>query len=142
MEKTAQEKKAMIGFKKKVKFASIQAEARRAYKEILTHPDIEYKTIRGKRLRAAAQQLMELSDGEKEWVTSLRRELSEWKLTGSSLLKIPVGYNCTQGGSPGHCGDMYCYGIRVDYFPPYEGAPARVAVSYTSMMRSSSPVGD
>ena len=139
---TTETKLQMIATKKTVRFVSIQAVARTGYRQLLKHPHLEYKTIEGQRIRRAVQQLMELADGEKEWVKSLRKDLQDWKQNGYSYFKIPLGLNCTRGGFRKKRGEMYCYGIRVEYHPSYRDLTAHNTIKFENMLRSDYTVGD
>jgi hypothetical protein len=88
----------LINTKKKVKFARIQKTARKYYQKLQHNSAFEYQTLQGKRLRAAIQQLMELADGEKEWVNALRKSYTAWQNSRRTVFKISVALNKMRGG--------------------------------------------
>ena len=78
------------------------------HKELQQHPHLEYKTIEGQRMREAVQQLMELADGQKDWVKSFLNSLPIPRRTN-----YPISFCRYFGGSPGHRGNPIAYGFKI-----------------------------
>ena len=99
--------------------ARIQPVARTAYAQLMERADTYGpRHWRAKRLDLrVAQQLMELADGEKEWVGWALEAAIAWiekpKTSPRAIFAITLAYERSVGGSPGHYGRATYSAIRI-----------------------------
>lgn len=96
--------------KRNITKTQVQEAARLYWQKLLNRKAIKHNTIQGRRLRAAAQQFMELADGEKPWVDNLIAAIQN----NSRRRNFPISFCRTQWGWKGKRGEPYSYGFYLE----------------------------